>query len=72
MKVGVGKSSQFANNPVDALAQQPPGIAVVQDGNARICAQPLGPGSLFFYIHLIFSRIARKPAVTDPGTPSRR
>lgn len=72
MKVGVGKSSQFANHPVDAPAQQPPGIAVMQDGNARLSAQPLGLGSLFFYIHLIFSRFTRKLALSDPGTPGWR
>ena len=50
----MGKSGQFANHPVDASAQQPPSIAVGQDGNTRVGAQPLGLGSLFFDVHLIF------------------
>lgn len=71
-KVRVGKSGQFSNHAVDASAQQPPGIAIRQDGDGRLSAQPFGQRSLFFYVHLIILEYSRKPAIAASGAPGRQ
>lgn len=46
MEVRVRQSGQFADDAIDALAQQPPGVSVRKDGNAGIGAQLLSLRSL--------------------------
>ena len=48
LQIGLGKSSQFAHHVIDTPAQEPPGIPIRQDGNARFGAKPFGFRALFF------------------------
>ena len=47
-KVGMGKSGQFTNHLVDAMAEQPPGVTVWHDRNVGFGAKPCRICSLFF------------------------
>ena len=53
-QVAMGEAGQFADHAVDAVAEQPPGIAVGQDGKTRINEQQFGPDPLSFHVHFIF------------------
>lgn len=55
VKTRLGQSGQFADDLIDPLAQQPPGVSIRQDGNIRVGAKLVSLRSLLFQIHSIYS-----------------
>ena len=44
----MGQTGQFANDSIAPLPQEPPGVSIGQDGNARVGTELLSYRSLLF------------------------